>query len=60
MGIRLMIIKLMKYIKVGELLIGNGTTGSQAQVLYWDRDRMVSVARVALVKNGFYDPTKVQ
>ena len=32
-----MIIKLRKYNKIRELLIGNITTGSQAQVSYWDR-----------------------
>src|SRR5882724_11323054 len=37
MGIRLMIIKLMKYNEIGELLEGSRTTGSQAQVSYWDR-----------------------
>ena len=48
MGIRLMIIKLRKYIEVGELLIEKGITGSQAQVIYWDRDWRVSVIRVAV------------
>ena len=48
MGIRLMIIELKKYIKVRELLIEKGTTGSQAQVIYWDRDQRVSVTRVAV------------
>jgi len=36
MGIRLMIIELRKYNEIGELLKGNRTTGSQAQVSYWD------------------------
>jgi len=35
MGIRLMIIKLRKYIEVRELLIEKGITGSQGQVIYW-------------------------
>ena len=48
MGIRLMIIKLRKYIKVGELLIEKGITGSQAQVIYWDGDWRVSVIRAAV------------
>ena len=36
MGIRLMIIELRKYNEIGELLIENRTTGSQAQVSYRD------------------------
>ena len=36
MGIRLMIIELRKYNEIGILLIRTGTTGSQAQVSYWD------------------------
>ena len=36
MGIRLMIIELRKYNKIGELPKGNRTTGLQAQVSYWD------------------------
>ena len=48
MGIRLMIIELRKYIEVGELLIEKGTTGLQAQVVYWDEDRRVSVTRAAV------------
>jgi len=43
-----MIIELRKYIKVRELLIENGTTGSQAQVSYQDRDWRVSVTSVAV------------
>src|SRR5882724_5235402 len=48
MGIRLMIIELRKYIEVRELLIEKGTTGSQAQVIYQDRGRRVSVTRAAV------------
>ena len=36
MGIRLIIIELKRYNEIRELLIGKGTTGSQAQVNYWD------------------------
>ena len=43
MGTRLMIIELRKYIEVRELLIEDGTTGSQAQVIYQDGDQMASV-----------------
>ena len=43
-----MIIKLRKYIEVGELIIENGTTGSQAQVSYQVRDQRVSVTRAAV------------
>jgi len=43
-----MIIKLGKYNEIGELLIGNRTTGSQAQVSYRDRFREASVTRVAV------------
>jgi len=48
MGIRLMIIKLRKYNEIGELLIENGTAGSQAQVSYQDRLREASVTRAAV------------
>ena len=48
MGIRLMIIKLRKYNKIGELLIENRTTGSQAQVSYQDMVQEASVTRVAV------------
>ena len=48
MGKRLMIIELRKYIEVGELLIGNRITGSKAQVIYRDEDRIVSVAQAAV------------
>ena len=48
MGIRLMIIELRKYNETGELLIEKGTTGSQAQVIYWDGDWRVSVTGVAV------------
>ena len=47
-GIRLMIIELRRYNKIGELLVANGTTGSQAQVSYWDMVRETSVTRVAV------------
>jgi len=52
MGIRLMIIELLKYIEVRELLIEKRSIGSQAQVIYWDRDRRVSVTRVAVHMEG--------
>jgi len=48
MGTRLMIIELRKYIEVGEILIESEITGLQAQVSYWNRDRRVSVTRVAV------------
>ena len=48
MGIRLMIIELRKYIKVGELLIENRTTESQGHIHYQDRVRRVSVTRAAV------------
>ena len=43
-----MIIELRKYNEIGELLIGNRTTESQAQVSYWDRVREASLTRVAV------------
>ena len=43
-----MIIKLERYNKIRELLIGNRTTGSQGHVFYWDRGRRISVTRVAV------------
>jgi len=43
-----MIIKLRKYNETRELLIENGTTGSQAQVSYRDGDRRVSVTKAAV------------
>jgi len=48
MGIRLMIIELEKYNKIRELLMGNRTTGSQAQVSYQDGFWEASVTRVAV------------
>ena len=48
MGIRLMIIKLRKYKKIGELLIENQTAGSQTQVSYWDVFQRASVTRAAV------------
>jgi len=48
MGIRLMIIELRKYNEIRELLIENRTTGSQAQVSYWDIVREASVTRAAV------------
>ena len=48
MGKRLMIIELRKYNEIGELLIGDRVTGSQAQVIYQDMDREASVTRVAV------------
>ena len=47
-GIRLMIIKLGKYNKFGELLKGNRTTGLQVQVSYQDRVWEASVTRAAV------------
>jgi len=43
-----MIIELGKYNQIGELLIGNRTTGSQAQVSYQDRVRVAPVTMVAV------------
>jgi len=48
MGIRLMIIELRKYNEIGELLIENRTTGSQAQVSHQDEIREASVTRAAV------------
>ena len=48
MGVRLMIIKLEKFNQIGELLMGNRTTGSQAQVSYWDGVQKASVTRAAV------------
>jgi len=48
MGIRLMIIELRKYNEIGELLIWNRTTGSQAQVSYQDEVWGASVTRAAV------------
>src|SRR5882724_3230939 len=76
MGIRLMIIKLGRYNEIRELLMGNRTTGSQAQVSYQDGFRATSVTRAAVhmgvkemgmqtgyrgaVKNRFSNLTKEQ
>jgi len=43
-----MIIELGKYNEIGELLMGNRTTGSQAQVSYWDGFQESSVTRAAV------------
>ena len=43
-----MIIKLERYNKVGELLIGKRTTGLQVQVIYWDRVREALVTMAAV------------
>jgi len=43
-----MIIELRKYSKIGELLIGNRTAGSQGHVSYWARGREVFVTRAAV------------
>jgi len=43
-----MIIELRNYSEIGELLIGNGTTGSQGHVSYWDGGWEVSVTRAAV------------
>jgi len=48
MGIRLMIIELGKHNEIGELLIGNRTTESQAQVSYQDEVQEVSVTRAVV------------
>ena len=48
MGIRLMIIELDRYNEVEELLKGNRTTGSPAQVSYQDRDQRVLVTGAAV------------
>jgi len=48
MGIRLMRIKLRNYNEFGELLIGNGTTGLQAQVSYQDGILEAPVTMVAV------------
>ena len=48
MGIRLMIIELKKYNEIRELLIENGTSGSQAQVSYQDVVWEASVTREAV------------
>ena len=48
MGIRLMIIELRKYNSAKELLIETRTTGSQAQVSYWDRVWEAPVTRAAV------------
>ena len=48
MGIRLTIIKLGRYNKIGELLMENRTTGLQAQVIYQDKVREASVTRAAV------------
>jgi len=43
-----MIIKLGRYNEIGELLMGNRTTGSQAQVSEQDGFQATSVTRVAV------------
>ena len=48
MGIKLMIIKLRKYNKIGQLLIENRTAGSQGHVRYRDGGWEASVTRVAV------------
>ena len=50
MGIRLMIIELGKYNKIGELLIRKRITGLQAQVNYWDgvQEALVTIAAVCM------------
>ena len=47
-----MIIELRKYNEIGELLIENRTTGSQAQVSYWDEVWEASVTRAAVCGEG--------
>jgi len=48
MGIRLMIIELRNYNEIGELLIGNRTTGFQAQVSYQDGVQVAPATMVAV------------
>jgi len=43
-----MIIELERYNEIGELLIGNRTTGFQGHVCYWDGGHRVSVTKVAV------------
>jgi len=43
-----MIIELERYNKIRELLIENGTTGSQGHVCYWDKGQRVSVTMAAV------------
>jgi len=43
-----MIIELERYNKIGELVIGNRTTGSQGLVCYQGRGQRVSVTMVAV------------
>ena len=43
-----MIIKLERYNKIGELLIGNRTTGLHGHVCYQDGGQRVSVTRAAV------------
>jgi len=43
-----MIIELVKYNKIGELLIENRTTGFQGQVWYQDGDQLASATKVAV------------
>ena len=47
-GKRLMIIELERYNEIGELLIGNRTTGLQGHICYWDGDWRVSVTMAAV------------
>ena len=48
MGTRLIIIELWKYNEIGVLLMEKKTTGSQAQVSYWDGVQEAPVTRVAV------------
>jgi len=43
-----MIIKLRIYNEIGELLIGNGSTGSQGHICYWGGGQRVSVTMAAV------------
>ena len=43
-----MIIKLGRYNKIRELLIGNRTTGLQGHVHYWDECQSISVTEAAV------------
>jgi len=43
-----MMIKLERYNEIGELLIGNRTTGFQGYICYWDGGWRVSVTMAAV------------
>ena len=60
MGIRLMIIELRNYNEIGELLIENGTAGSQAQVSYWDVVWEASIGQLSAWGGGDGDVNGAQ